>query len=60
MEGTLRKGSTGKHWEVPGSNRKHLAVHGRSPKKENHWEALGSTRKHLEALGRARKHLEAL
>ena len=46
--------------EALGSNRKHLAVHGRSPKKKNHWEALGSTRKHLEILGRARKHLEAL
>ena len=46
--------------EALGSNRKHLAVHGRSPKKENHWEALRSTRKHQEALGRARKHWEAL
>jgi len=32
-----------------------LAVLGRNPKKEKHWEALGSTRKHFEVLGRARK-----
>ena len=57
LEGTLRDGSTVKHWEAPESTWKHLEEL-RSTMK--HLEAFGSTRKHLEALGSTRKLLEAL